>query len=276
MSIPSQLVRQATSGTKYIYVPPPVTTITTAIKPLTLCFIPGYRSEFMTSRKSHLAYDIAQQNGYGFIAWDHYPIDGSVQQWYENSCQLLLEHETKIQNNLFLICSSMGTWISLLLARRFPHQIQGIVGIGGGVDFTERWLQQEIPIEHRNDRSYIWKRPSQYDPSGYYEIPIVSLLDSRPVLLLQQHNNDNNSDAPATTTIAENNIQCPVTLIHGANDLDVPLTHAQELTQTLQAWGNNNVKLDIIQDGDHRLSRPEDLKHIEQKIISKLSQLMKP
>ncbi|KAG2224247.1 hypothetical protein INT45_000278 [Circinella minor] len=256
INIPAQLVRQTISGIKYIFIPPNTT------KKTTLCFIPGYRSEFMTSRKSHLTYDIAQRNGFGFMAWDHYPIDGSVQQWYENSCQLILDNPLE---NIYLICSSMGAWISLLLAQRFPNEIRGIVGIGGGVDFTERWLTEQVPMEHRDNRNYIWKRPSQYDPSGYYEIPITSLLDSRSVLLLNKYKDKNNREKNDN-----NKIQCPIILLHGANDVDVPLAHAQELMRTLQAWGNNNVKLDIIQDGDHRLSRPENLKQIERRITNML------
>ena len=256
INIPVQLVRQTLFGTKYIFIPPNTT------KKTTLCFIPGYRSEFMTSRKSHLTYDIAQRNGFGFMSWDHYPIDGSVQQWYENSCQLIIDNPLQ---NIFLICSSMGAWISLLLAQRFPNKICGIVGIGGGVDFTERWLTEEVPMEHQNDRNYIWKRPSQYDPSGYYEISIASLLDSRPVLLLNKYKHENNKD-----NNENNKIECPITLIHGDNDVDVPLAHAQELVRSLQAWGNNNVKLDVIQGGDHRLSKPEDLKQIERRITSAL------
>ncbi|KAI9477127.1 Alpha/Beta hydrolase protein [Zychaea mexicana] len=259
--IPARLVRQTASGTKYVTIPSPSSLSAATSNTPTICFIPGYRSEFMASHKSHLAYDIARRLRYRFMAWDHHPVDGSVQQWYEASCELLAAEiqdgasGDRNNNVVYLISSSMGTWLSLLLARRFSHNVRGILGIGSGVDFTERWLQNEVPVDHRCDRTYVWKRPSQYDPSGYYAVPVASLLDSRPMLIMD-------NDRRNLPTLSN----CPITLIHGGQDVDVPLSLAQDLARELQLHGNE-VVLDIIEDGDHRLSRPHDLQRIGKRAI---------
>ncbi|KAI8138555.1 Alpha/Beta hydrolase protein [Fennellomyces sp. T-0311] len=241
--IPARLVRQTTFGTQYVHIPPQ------ANKP-TLCFIPGYRSDFITSSKSQLVYEIARRDGYGFIAYNHTPEAGSVQQWYESSCRLFKEQSI---TNPILVGASMGTWLSLLLAKQYA--ILAIIGIGGGVDFTEHWLKQ-IPIQHQNDPTFVWKRPSAYDPKGYYSIPVASLLDSRPALIMD--------NLPK--------LKCGITLIHGELDDDVTLNHARDLYTRLKSRGNR-VELQVIKDGDHRLSRPQDLKVLETKIVALLGQL---
>lgn len=225
---------------------------------MTLCFIPGYRSEFQTSRKSQLIYDIACEEGYGYIAWDHRP-DESVQQWFEDSCHLLA---STTQGPLYIVGASMGTWLALLIASRstktMAGRVCGILGVGAGVDFTEHWLQHEVPWEHRDDREYVLRRPSAYDPSGYYAIPVRTLLDSRPVLMLP---NDRQHQWP------------PIHLIHGRQDQDVPIKRVQALYQFLRRNGGDKVKLEIIDDGDHRLSRETDLLLIKQRVHESINTL---
>lgn len=210
----------------------------------TLCFIPGFRSDFVSSKKSIAIYEYALQHELGFLSWNHNP-EGSVTDWCQDGLTLL-QHISLRQH--YFIGASMGLWISLLLSQKTLPQ--GILGIGGGVDFTERWLMNEVPAKERSNPDYIWRRPSLYDSKGYYEIPVSFLLNSRPALIMLK---------------PIDNLTCPIYLIHGALDHDVPIDTAKELYHHLST-SLPRVSFDLIQDGDHQLSRPQDLDYINQKI----------
>lgn len=217
--------------------------------PTTLCFLAGFRSDVSNSLKSDAVADLAEKHGYGFLAWhgkdgdDDDTMEGNVATWADDSAALLQE---KIKGRSILAGASMGLWLALLVAQRCPS-VDGILGIGGSVHFTERWLEQ-VPPAHRHDPTYIWKRPSAYHPKGHYDIPVRFLLDSRKALF------------PESIPV-----HCPVELVHGAQDQDVPLSHAHDLTRRLRA---PSVNLEVIPDGDHRLSRPEDIAYIQSAILS--------
>lgn len=212
----------------------------------TLCFIPGFRSNFISSKKSIVIYEYALRHGLGYVSWNHNE-QGSVMDWYQDGLRLMTQLGLK---DHYYIGASMGLWISLLLGpKTFP---KGILGIGGGVDFTERWLMTEVPEKEREDPNFVWRRPSSYDPKGYYEIPVSFLLDSRPALIMQKK---------------KLMIPCPIYLIHGVLDHDVPINTAKALRQHLLSCSTKEeVTLDQIKDGDHQLSRPEDLEFICHKI----------
>ncbi|KAF7722341.1 hypothetical protein EC973_003431 [Apophysomyces ossiformis] len=148
----------------------------------------------------------------------------------------------------------MGTWLALLIASKskLRPQVKGIIGIGAGVDFTERWLTQEVPPIHHQDLNYVWRRPSAYAPEGYYSIPVRFLLESRNALILPDKHF---------------HVECPVQFIHGHDDKDVPLTHVQQLRNRLIATSSTRISLEVIKHGDHRLSRPQDLLCISQRIL---------
>ena len=210
-------------------------------KKTTLCFITGFRSDFITSKKSNLVYEYAKAQGYGFLSWNHCE-GGTVVDWYKNGAELVDKFKTE---RIFYIGASMGLWISLLLSVH-GHEPNGILSIGGGINFTEKWLQEEVPAQERNNVNYVWKRSSEYDPSGYYDIPISFLIDSRPALLTK------------TETFL---LRTPVYMIHGTIDKDVTLQSARGAKSFL-----SNVSFHEIQGGDHRLSRSQDLQLIKDKL----------
>ncbi|KAI8996831.1 Alpha/Beta hydrolase protein [Pilobolus umbonatus] len=227
---------QFSNNTKYTYHPPNSTNIT-------LCFIPGFQSDFLSSNKSRLIHEIAIQHNWGFLSWNHSGMD-SIYAWFQEGLRLIKCYKERI----YIIGASCGLWIALLIA--METDIEGIMGIGGGVDVTEEWLGKEISIEDRNNRNYIWKRRTDYNQEGFYSIPITFLLDSRPALLMHR---------PCP-------IRCPVLLIHGQADNDVSILHARELYRHLN--NNDHVSLVEIEDGDHRLSRSQDLDFIRNKLLA--------
>jgi pimeloyl-ACP methyl ester carboxylesterase len=143
----------------------------------------------------------------------------------------------------------MGGWLALLLARELKRRasrerrtsLAGLVLIAPAVDFTEELMWKNFPdaIRQQIETTGQWIRPSEYDAGGY---PITRALieDGRKHLLLGG--------------LIETG--CPVRILQGALDPDVPWAHAVELVSRL---AQDDVVLTMVKDGDHRLSRPEDL-----------------
>jgi pimeloyl-ACP methyl ester carboxylesterase len=148
-----------------------------------------------------------------------------------------------------VIGSSMGGWLALLLARALAAQkgaapIAGMVLIAPAVDFTEElmWKQFSGVIRREIEQKGQWMRPSEYGEEPY---PITRRLieDGRKHLLL---------DGLIETG-------CPVHILQGVQDPDVPWQHAVEL---VSRFSRDDVVLTLIKDGDHRLSRPEDIERL--------------
>jgi pimeloyl-ACP methyl ester carboxylesterase len=215
----------------------------------TICFIPGFRSLAFQSTKPQYLHQFCNTESYSFLTWDH-ASQGvsvaadqdkvSVDLWFQDALDIL---SAKVDGPIVLIGSSMGAWISLLVATRGPTAIRekiiGIVGIGAGVNFTERWLNDEVPLR---DPNYIWRRPTQYDDSGYYEIPVAMLLNSRSCLLPDK----------------QLSVPCPTVFVHGRQDMDSKLENIIDLAKRIPGSSVN-----IIENGDHRLSKASDLEHIK-------------
>ncbi len=146
-----------------------------------------------------------------------------------------------------VIGSSMGGWLALLLSRELAKRggaqrasMSGMILIAPAPDFTEdlMWASFSPEIKAEIESKGVWRRPSDYgDPQ-----PITRQLieDGRNHLVLR-------------STI---DTGCPVRILQGAQDPDVPWQHAFELTHRLPS---EDVVLTMIQDGDHRLSRPQDI-----------------
>jgi pimeloyl-ACP methyl ester carboxylesterase len=140
-----------------------------------------------------------------------------------------------------LVGSSMGGWLACLAAMARPQRVAALVLIAPAADFTEALMKPGLPPEAHEAiaRDGVWIRPSLYDPAGY---PITRdlLEDGARWSIL-----------PGPVPI-----DCPVRILQGGEDPDVPWTHALELANALKG---RDVVFTLIKDGDHRLSRPEDL-----------------
>ena len=175
--------------------------------------------------------------------------DGTIGRWLDESLAVYLRYAKGPQ---VLVGSSMGGWLALLLAARLRElkdlapraPLAGMVLIAPAVDFTEElmWKQFSPAIKRDIEEKGEWVRPSEYDVGGY---PITRGLieDGRKHLLL------GGLIEPG----------CPVHILQGVQDPDVPWQHAQELVTRLS---RDDVVLTLIKDGDHRLSRPEDIERL--------------
>ncbi|MEX2035009.1 MAG: alpha/beta hydrolase, partial [Xanthobacteraceae bacterium] len=153
-----------------------------------------------------------------------------------------------------LIGSSMGGWIALLLARELKRRaaagaapaasLAGMVLIAPAADFTEELMWKKFPpeVKRQIETAGAWQRPSQYSEESYV-ITRGLIEEGRRHLLLGG--------------LIETG--CPVRILQGVQDPDVPWQHTIELSSRL---AHDDVVLTLVKDGDHRLSRPEDIERL--------------
>jgi pimeloyl-ACP methyl ester carboxylesterase len=171
--------------------------------------------------------------------------DGTIGRWLEESLAVFAQF---CRGPQVLVGSSMGGWLALLLVRELQRgtvqadaSISGLVLIAPAVDFTEELMWKRFPAATRREIEQIgqWMRPSQYSEEPY---PITRQLieEGRNHLLLGG--------------LIETG--CPVRILQGVQDPDVPWDHTVEL---VSRFARDDVVLTLVKDGDHRLSRPEDI-----------------
>ncbi len=220
-----------------------------------LIWLGGFNSD-MKGTKAQALDQWAQQQGRACIRFDYSGhgesggnfSDGTIGRWLEESCAVFQEF---CEGPTIAIGSSMGGWISLLLARdlragrlRAKAKLAGLVLIAPAVDFTEVLMWQRFTPEIRKqlEETGSWRRPSQYSDEAYL-ITRQLIEDGRKHLLLG--------------ALIETG--CPVRILQGVKDEDVPWEHAVALVSRI---ARDDVVLTLVKDGDHRLSRPEDIERL--------------
>jgi pimeloyl-ACP methyl ester carboxylesterase len=167
--------------------------------------------------------------------------DGTIGAWAEDALAIV---DQVTEGPLVVVGSSMGGWIMLLVALARPARVAGLIGIAAAPDFTEDLLLADATPEQRRalDGQGYWLQASAYGEQPY---PVTRALieDGRRHLLLR---------APIP-------IGCPVHLLHGQRDTDVPWQTALRLAERLAA---EDVTVELIKAGDHRLSAAPDLRRI--------------
>jgi pimeloyl-ACP methyl ester carboxylesterase len=172
--------------------------------------------------------------------------EGTIGRWLAESVAV---YRAFAKGPQVLVGSSMGGWLALLMARALRQDksaapIAGMVLIAPAVDFTEElmWKQFSADIRREIEDKGAWMRPSQYSEAPY---PITKKLieEGRNHLLMGG--------------LIETG--CPVHILQGMLDPDVPCKHVQTL---MSHFASDDVALTLIKDGDHRLSRPEDIERL--------------
>jgi len=217
-----------------------------------IVWLPGFKSN-MTSTKASALADWAETVGVSMTRLDYSGHglspgrveDGTIGRWLEEVREVVLSHT---RGQLIVVGSSMGGYLALLLVqalmRELPIQADRIVAlvlIAPAWDMTERLMRPRMSESARRqiEENGVWLRPSRYDDGPY---PITRrLLDEG-----EQHQ----------IGMAPFNPGRPVHILHGLQDPDVPWEHTLDLVAHLDGdW----TRVVAVPDGDHRLSRPEDI-----------------
>ncbi len=209
----------------------------------------------MRSTKASFLDQFAESEGRAFLRFDYSGHgqsegrfeDGTIGRWLAEALAVIRAEREGPQ---ILVGSSMGGWIALLCARALAEagetdRLQALVLIAPAVDFTERLIFERLSAEARRqiETEGVWLRPSAYS-ANHYPITKALIEEGRQHLLLGD-------------TIRSH---CPVHILQGMLDQDVPWQHAMILVEHL---AGDPVTLSLIKDGDHRLSRPEDLMRLQ-------------
>ena len=210
-----------------------------------IVFLSGFASD-MTGTKGMALAAWAEERGQALLRFDYSGHgrssgafrDGSIGRWTDDALAAL---DRLTAGPQILVGSSMGGWIMLLAALARPDSVAGLVGIAAAPDFTEDLMWAAMPAETRARllADGVVERSSQYQDAPL-EITRALIEDGRQHLVLR---------APL-------DIRCPVRLLHGMADPDVPWQTSLRLAERLVT---DDVTLTLIKDGDHRLSREEDL-----------------
>jgi pimeloyl-ACP methyl ester carboxylesterase len=224
-----------------------------------LLWLGGYKSDMKGTKAVALA-DWAAGAGRACVRFDYSGhgesegafTDGTIGRWLADSAAVF---DACCAGPQILIGSSMGGWLALLLARELKRRpplqaasIAGMVLIAPAVDFTEElmWKRFTPEIKRELEETGVWARPSQYSAEPYL-VTRQLIEDGRKHLLLGG--------------LIETG--CPVRILQGVEDPDVPWQHAVELTSRL---ASDDVVLTLVKDGDHRLLRPEDIERMIQAV----------
>lgn len=209
----------------------------------TLLFLPGYMSDMMGSKATAL-YDWAVTHGHGCLLLDYAGCgesegafrDGTLTSWRDDILSVV-DVVLREEDPLIVIGSSMGGWLMLLVALGRPEQVQALIGIAAAPDFTDWGFDAAQKALFRSGGTL-------EEPSDYSDEPYITTA------AFWQSGEENRM------LEGEIAFDGPVRLIHGQADQDVPWEISIKLAAALRS---SDVQTRLIKDGDHRLSRDEDI-----------------
>ena len=224
-----------------------------------IVFLGGFNSD-MTGTKAEALSAFCAAEGRAFLRFDYSGHgasggrfeDGTIGRWAEDAA---CAFDRLTEGSQVLVGSSMGGWIALLLALRRPERVAALLGIAAAPDFTAR-ITETLSAEAREAiaREGVWHRPSEYgDP---YPITRALLDEGERHMLLR-------GGGPPIP------ISAPVRLLHGQRDPDVPWRTS---LQVAEAVAGDDVQVVLVKDGDHRLSRPQDLALLRRTLAALLAE----
>ena len=209
----------------------------------TVLWIGGFRSD-MEGTKALALDAAARERGWSYVRYDHFAHGASsgdwrqatIGRWREDAIALVDAFEGPV----IPVGSSMGGWVALLLALARPERLHGLVLVNPAPDFTERLMWPGLPDHQRQAILRDGETLIAEEGLGEYVLTRRMFEEARDWLLLD----------------GVINIAAPVHILQGRADDVVPWRHQVELIERLTG---GDVRLDLIDGGDHRLSTPSDL-----------------
>lgn len=210
-----------------------------------ILFLGGFMSD-MDGTKATALHEYCVKHDYPFVRFDYFGHGQSSKKFTECTIGIWKQNVLDVLDILtngkqIIVGSSMGGWLMLLAALARPEKVEALVGIAAAPDFTEDLIWDEFTTtqqEELQSNGFI-NLKSEYGDQPY-PITMELIEEGRKHLLLQD-------------TI---NIQCPVRLIHGLLDKDVPSSLSTRLAMQL---ASSDVKIELVENGDHRMSTPENI-----------------
>ncbi|MFC7703889.1 alpha/beta hydrolase [Plastorhodobacter daqingensis] len=212
-------------------------------------FLGGFRSDMEGTKAQHLA-AWAKARRAPFLRFDYSGhgassgafLDGAISDWADDACEAI---SALTEGPQILVGSSMGGWISLLVAQAMPEKVAGIIGIAAAPDFTEdMWAAFDAEQRAQLLREGVVNLPSDYSDEPY-AITRRLIEDGRNSLVLQ---------SPLPLTV-------PVRFLQGTADTDVPVSVALRL---LEHATGPDIRLTLVKGADHRFSTPDCLDLVAQ------------
>ena len=215
----------------------------------TIIFLHGLMSNIQSKKAKHLK-KFVNKNKINLLLFEYSGhgkssgkfTDFSIKNWVNDSRSIIKKFIKK--NKIVLVGSSMGAWIGVILIKYFYQRIKGYVGIASAPDFTEELIWKKLNTSEKNNikKNRIYKLKSNHN--NFYPITKKFIIDGKKNLILNKK------------------IKCNfrVELLHGINDSSVPWFYSLKLLKTLIS---KKINLTIINDGDHSLSRTQDLKKLD-------------
>jgi hypothetical protein len=213
----------------------------------TVVWLGGFRSD-MTGTKAQALAEQAAQRRRPYLRFDYSGHgassgafeDGTIGRWRDEALAAI---DRLTQGPLVLVGSSMGGWIACLAAMARPDRVAGLVLIAPAADFTSALMEPALDQDARwaLETDGRWMQPSEYGDA--YPITRALLEDGRRWSIL-----------PGPVPI-----DAPVRVLQGAADPDVPWRHGLALAEAIRS---EDLVFTLIKDGDHRLSRPQDLQRL--------------
>lgn len=214
----------------------------------TVVWLGGFHSDMCGTKAQALA-DWALAKGRAFVRFDYFGhgasggdfAEGTITRWRQDTLAVI---DILARGEVVLVGSSMGGWLACLAALARPTRVKALVLIAPAADFTDKLLIPSLPREaiEAIARDGRWTRPSAYDDQGY---PIARALLG--------------DGARWSILPGPVGVHAPVRILQGRADPDVPWRHALELANALES---EDVVFTLVRDGDHRLSRPQDLRRL--------------
>jgi pimeloyl-ACP methyl ester carboxylesterase len=220
----------------------------------TVVFLHGFHSDMMGTKAEFLAHHCAEK-GQAFLRFDDSGHGQSEGKFEEGTIGIWLSDvldaiDALSEGKIILVGSSMGGWLALLAALNRQERVAGVIGLAAAPDFT-RWMQDELTQKQKDAlmRDGYFMRESDY--GAPYMITRALFEEGEKHCILD----------------AAIHLSMPVRLLQGMNDADVPYKTAQIISDAITG---KDKKIYLLKDGDHRLSRDEDLKLLGE-VVDELS-----
>lgn len=227
-------------------------------KPPGVVFLTGYKSD-MTGQKAVCLEQLCREQGRAYVRFDYYGhgessgafTDGTIGRWADDATAVL---DSLTQGLQVLVGSSLGGWIMILAALRRAERVAALIGTAAAPDFTE-----DIPAILSPEQK------ATLECEGV--VPVYSPYDPEPTPVTKRILEEGRDHLVLGSEIP---LDCPVRLIHGMEDPDVPWEVSWRLASGLRS---RDVEITLVKAGDHRLSEPQDLERLSTTLQVLLQQL---